>query len=60
MQDKLLIISKIKKTISYIDNVLVNFPKTEYILKNNISSNFYDTFFHKKIIFMNISFINEF
>ena len=42
MQDKLLIISKIKKTISYEDNVLINFPNTEYVLKNNIISNFYD------------------
>ena len=42
MQDKLLIVSKIKKTISYVDNVLINFPNTEYILKNNIVSNFYD------------------
>ena len=59
MQDKLLIISKIKKTISYIDNVLVNFRKTEYILKNNISSNFYDllelvykAYIHKDVFFM--------
>ena len=43
MQDKLLIVSKVKKkNISYIDNVLINFPNTEYVLKNNIISNFYD------------------
>ena len=42
MQDKLLIVSKIKKTILYVDNVLINFPNTEHILKNNIISNFYD------------------
>lgn len=64
MQDKLLIISKIKKTISYIDNVLVNFPKTEYILKNNISSNFYDLLelvykanIHKDVFFMKESIV---
>ena len=64
MQDKLLIISKIKKTISYIDNVLVNFPKTEYILKNNISSNFYDLLelvykanIHKDVFFMKESLV---
>ena len=59
MQDKLLIISKIKKTISYVDNVLINFPNTEYVLKNNIISNFYDLLeliykanIHKDIFFM--------
>lgn len=41
MQDKLLIVTKIKKTIEYVDKVLINYPKVEYILKNNIISTFY-------------------
>ena len=64
MQDKLLIVSKIKKTIAYIDNVLINFPNTEYILKNNIISNFYELLeliykanIHKDIFFMKESIV---
>lgn len=64
MQDKLLIVSKIKKTISYVDNVLINFPNTEHILKNNIISNFYDLLelvykanIHKDIFFMKESLV---
>ena len=63
MQDKLLIVSKIKKTISYVDNVLINFPNAEYVLKNNIISNFYDLLelvykanIHKDVFFMKESF----
>ena len=41
MQDKLLIIAKIKKTIEYVDKVLVNYPKVEYVLRNNIANTFY-------------------
>ncbi len=59
MQDKLLIVTKIKKTIDYINNVLVNFPKIEYILRNNISDNFYKLLelvyqanIHKDIFYM--------
>lgn len=59
MQDKLLIVTKIKKTIDYINNVLVNFPKVEYILRNNISDNFYKLLelvyqanIHKDIFYM--------
>lgn len=64
MQDKLLIVSKIKKTISYVDNVLINFPNTEHILKNNIISNFYDLLelvykanIHKDVFFMKESLV---
>ena len=64
MQDKLLIVSKIKKTISYVDNVLNNFPNTEHILKNNIRSSFYDLLelvykanIHKDIFFMKESIV---
>ena len=41
MQDRLLIVTKIKKTIEYVDKVLINYPKVEYTLKNNIISTFY-------------------
>ncbi len=64
MQDKLLIVSKIKKTISYVDNVLINFPNAEHVLKNNIISNFYDLLelvykanIHKDIFFMKESLV---
>ena len=64
MQDKLLIVSKIKKTILYVDYVLINFPNTEHILKNNIISNFYDLLelvykanIHKDIFFMKESIV---
>lgn len=36
MQDKLLISVKIKKTILYLENMVENYPKSEYVLKNNI------------------------
>ena len=64
MQDKLLIVSKIKKTISYVDNVLINFPNAEHVIKNNIISNFYDLLelvykanIHKDIFFMKESLV---
>lgn len=42
MQDKLLIASKIKKTIEYIDKAVSNYPHGEIILKNKIMDNCYD------------------
>lgn len=64
MQDKLLIITKIKKTINYVNNVLINYPKSEYILKNNISDSFYNLLeliyranIHKDIFYMKESVI---
>lgn len=64
MQDKLLIITKIKKTILYVDNILINFPKTEYVLKNNIISSFFELLeliykanIHKDIFFMKESIV---
>lgn len=41
MQDRLLIVIKIKKTIEYVDKVLINYPKVEYVLRNNIINTFY-------------------
>ena len=37
----LLIISKIKETTIYINKILINFPKINYILKNNIEKTLY-------------------
>lgn len=37
----MLIVVKIKKTIEYVDKVLINYPKVEYTLKNNIINTFY-------------------
>lgn len=37
----LLIVSKLKETIIYIGKILINFPKTNIILKNNIEITLY-------------------
>ena len=42
MKDKLLIIDKIKKTITYIENSIYNYPHKYIVLKNNISTTLYD------------------
>ena len=36
MKDKFYIIIEVKKTINYINKIIVNYPKVEYVLKNNI------------------------
>ena len=41
MQDKLLIITRIKKTIEYIEKMVKNYPHSEVILKNKIIDNCY-------------------
>lgn len=41
MQDKLLIATKLKKTIEYIDKAILNYPHTEVILKNKIIESCY-------------------
>lgn len=42
MQDKLLIATRVKKTIEYIEKVLINYPQSEIVLKNKIMSSCYD------------------
>lgn len=42
MQDKLLIATRIKKTIEYIEKAISNYPHTEVILKNKIMDSCYD------------------
>lgn len=41
MNDKLLIITKIKKTIIYLDKILLNYPNKEKILRDNINNSLY-------------------
>ena len=41
MKDKLLIVTKIKKTIDYLECITNNFPKVEYELKNSIIKTIY-------------------
>ena len=40
--NELLVITNIKKTILFFDNILLNFPKKDYILKNKIELVLYD------------------
>lgn len=42
MQDKFLIVTKTKKSIDYVSKVIVNFPRTEIVLKNKLISSYYD------------------
>lgn len=42
MQDKLLIATRVKKTIEYMEKVLKNYPQSEIILKNKIITSCYD------------------
>lgn len=42
MKDNLIIITNIKKTIVYLDKVVVNFPNNEKVLKDRIMNSIYD------------------
>lgn len=42
MKDKLLIITKIKKTIIYLDKIVINFPNKERVLKDKLIESLYD------------------
>ena len=42
MQDKLIIVTKTKKSIEYVEKVIVNYPRTEVILKNKLISSYYE------------------
>ena len=39
MKESLTIITRIKKTIEYLDNIIGNFPKSELVLRNELKSN---------------------
>ena len=42
MKDILLIITKIKKTIIYLDKIVINFPNKERVLKDKLIESLYD------------------
>lgn len=42
MNDKLLIITKIKKTMIYLDKIVINFPNKERVLKDKLIESLYD------------------
>lgn len=42
MQDKLLITRKIKKTLEYVDKIVINYPHKYLLLKNNLLNTFYE------------------
>lgn len=59
MQDKLLIATRVKKTIEYIEKAIVNYPHTENVLKNKIISSCYELLeliyksnIHKDVFYM--------
>lgn len=65
MSDKLLIVTKVKKTIDYVEKIVINFPNTEIILKNKLVSNLYDLLelvykanIHKDIFYMKEIIVN--
>ena len=41
MRENLTIITRIKKTIEYLDNIIENYPKSEIVLRNELKSNSY-------------------
>lgn len=61
MQDKFIILNKVKKTIIYIEKMTENYPRTEYILKNNILDKSYNLLelVYKSNIYKEISFMKE-
>ena len=42
MKENLTIITRIKKTIEYLDNIIDNFPKSEIVLRNELKSKCYN------------------
>lgn len=42
MKDRFKVISSLKKTIIYLDKVVINFPNSERVLKDKIMSTIYD------------------
>lgn len=61
MQDKFIILNKVKKTIIYIEKMTENYPRTEYILKNNILDKSHNLLelVYKSNIYKEISFMKE-
>lgn len=42
MKDKFEIVNSIKKTILYLDKIIINFPNSEKVLRDKISESMYD------------------
>ena len=42
MKDKLMIADSIKKMITRLDTTIVNFPRSEYVIKDNIMKTCYE------------------
>ena len=42
MNDKFKVVINIKDFINYIDTILINYPRSEYILKNRLENTSYD------------------
>lgn len=42
MNSNFILLSKLQRTIEYYSKLLVNFPKKEYVLKQNIEKNLYE------------------
>lgn len=61
MQDKLLIITRIKKTIEYIEKMVKNHPHSEVILKNKIIDNCYQLLeiSYRANIYKNVDFMKD-
>ena len=57
MYEKLEVINDIKKTIFYLDKVIINFPRTEKVLKDKISNTYYEIL--ELIYFSNLLDIQE-
>ena len=57
MHEKLVIVNDIKKTIFYLDKIIVNFPRTEKVLKDKISNTYYEVL--ELIYFSNLLDIKE-
>lgn len=42
MKDNLKVIANMKKTVLYLDKIIINFPGNERVLKDKISNTMYD------------------
>jgi len=61
MQDKLIIVVKVKKTFDYVSKVVVNYPHKELVLKNRILDSFYDLLelVYKANIYKDVNYMKE-
>lgn len=57
MKDNLQVITDLKKTISYLDKIIINFPRTEKVLKDKINNTCFEIL--ELIYFCNLIDINK-